>query len=122
MLNKDKKIYYYGENDLANVFNAERLEHLLSKQSVTLNDTLECFAAQLFLEDELHRNTKESKEKIGRNIAKCKTFIKEHFPKIQDTNIREYLEDIEDSGYVKLFWRLIEQSEMYKNLSDDGFN
>lgn len=121
MLNEDKKIYYYGEHDKANVFNEERLEYLFSKQDVTLDDTLECFAAQLFLEDELHHDTKKSKEKIGRNIAKCKNFIKENFPEIQDTNVQEYLEDIKDLGYVELFWKLVEQSDMYKNLSDEGF-
>lgn len=122
MLNRDKKIYYYGENDAANVFNEERLEYLLSKQNVTLDDTLECFAAQLFLENALHHNTKESKEKIGRNIAKCKKFIKENFPEIQDINVREYLEEIKDYEYIRLFWQLIEEREMYKNLSDESFN
>ena len=51
MLNKDKKIYYYGENDIANIFNEERLKYLLSKQNATLDDILECFAAELLLEN-----------------------------------------------------------------------
>ncbi|WP_270483168.1 hypothetical protein [Lactobacillus crispatus] len=69
----------------------------------------------------MHHDTKKSKERIGRNIAKCKNFIKENFPEIQDTNVQEYLEDIKDLEYVELFWKLVEQSDMYKNLSDEGF-
>lgn len=122
MLNKDKKIYYYGENDIANIFNEERLKYLLSKQNATLDDILECFAAELLLENKLHHDIKESKEKIGRNVAKCRNFIEENLPKIQDINIREYLENIEDPEYVKLFWRLIERNGIYEDLSDEGFN
>lgn len=122
MLNKDKKIYYYGENDMANIFNEERLKYLLSKQNASIDDILECFAAELLLKNELHHDVKESKEKIGRNVAKCRNFIEENLPKIQDINVREYLENIEDPEYVKLFWRLIEQSKIYEDLSDEGFN
>ena len=119
------RVVFYSIQDLSkdrNLQNAEPLiEKFDSKNLYDINDILELYQIKLYFDNELYRSVwnEETKENYLKKVNLFWEVITSFFIKINSDNISDYFKST-DYQYYDSFWTLINQLNIYKNVSSES--
>lgn len=119
------RVVFYSIQDLSkdrNLQNAEPLiEKFDSKNLYDINDILELYQIKLYFDNELYRSVwnEETKENYLKKVNLFWEVIISFFIKINSDNISDYFKST-DYQYYDSFWTLINQLNIYKNVSSES--
>lgn len=116
-----KRVIYYSNEDLSAINNLKEAEKLINhfdeNKLFSLNDILELYNIQLYFDNNLRLNnwSDEIYNEYKNTIKKFEEIIKTFFLLIDNSNIDNYLIDI-DYSYTKCFLKLFNKFNIFKKI------